>query len=183
MNTVQGTGTTLTSLSTESDNERDHQGGRQASNDSADSDPPFPPSPMASSPPKTSPSLAEGHSPKQLLLKKPANRPSVTALAPLSSPIAEEPPSANDPGEGDCEESYNPMTNSALVPTLSIAAVAIVLNEQTEEERLSDVYSLHSDGIPEHDEEEEANRRLDDGELLDGGDGSKPVGCTACSIQ
>ena len=43
-------------------------------------------------------------------------------------------------------------------------------------ERESDIYSVHSEDIPEHDDMDE-----DDDQLQ--GDGSKPVGCSSCAVM
>jgi hypothetical protein len=175
MNTAQGTGSTLPTISTESEGEREPDDLRQHSNDSTNSDCPFPPSPVVSSPAKLTPT--ESHSPKQLIQKKASNRPSVTSLAPQpsASPSSPSPPAIDEATNSDTareSESFNPIN-------VSVSAFAFEPSAD-ESERPSDVYSLNSDGIPEHDEEEE---NKNDEELLNGGDGSKPVGCTACAIQ
>lgn len=43
-------------------------------------------------------------------------------------------------------------------------------------ERESDIYSVHSEDIQEHHQHEETDDELT-------GDGSKPVGCTSCTIM
>ena len=48
--------------------------------------------------------------------------------------------------------------------------------------------SIHSEDIPEHIEEEESNQRHNEGngnygDDDNGGDGSKPVGCSSCVLM
>lgn len=186
MNTAHGSN--LTTLSTESDDFDE----RQHSNDSTESFPPPPTPPASSRSSKASP--PQTYSPKQILQKKVIESSSTTTSStkietsrPFSNSPKSIPPSApaevpssspnNHPDPNESSESYNPIT----ISTIDIPALASSKEEGDEgyDSRPSDLYSLHSDGIPEHDEEEE-NRN--DEELLTG-DGSKPVGCTSCVVQ
>ena len=61
--------------------------------------------------------------------------------------------------------------------TIDMSQIVIpVAHDNVHTERESDIYSVHSEDIPEHNETEE-----DDDVLV--GDGSKPVGCTSCAIM
>jgi hypothetical protein len=182
---VHGTESTIPTLSTTESFDFDE---RHHSNDSADSfPPPMTPPASASSPAAAASPLS--YSPKQTLQKKSREaspsppRPDAPVTASSTVPFSsgssltvssskEEPEEEQQQGGG---EDFNPIA----VTSVSIAAVEIHSSYANDDERPSDVYSLHSDGIPEHDEEEENNN---DDELLTG-DGSKPVGCSSCSIQ
>lgn len=160
MGAVHGTESTIPTLSTtESFDFDEHH-----SNDSTDSFPP-PLTPSNAAP--------LSYSPKQILQKK-VSEASIASTVPFSSSPALAP--QEDPREERTneQEEFNPIA----VASVSVAEVEVHSFCVDQGERPSDMYSLHSDGIPEHDDEENNN----DDEMLTG-DGSKPVGCTSCSIQ
>ncbi len=153
METVHGTTTSTTLSSIE-----DHHD--EVEDDEIHVDEPIsppPPPPDVSNSPKR---LVQQSSPKQSPVK-----PEIIASTATSTPVDEK-------VNSEPETAFNPIT-------VSVDTVAFIPSSYEEPERPSDVYSLHSDGIPEHDEEED---KIDTDEKLEG-DGSKPVGCTSCVVM